>query len=347
MTNSIVKQMDDDKKIEKLKTKSQIEDLYKLKYRISEENKIPVTSVAISPNGQTLAACYSNGKIKIFNLADGNFIKELIGHKKGISDVQFSPVNSNILASCSDDFTIRIWSINNNKCIKILKKHSFYVTVIRFTSKGNILISGSADETIIIWDVIKGDFIKLLVAHSDPILSIALTPDDTIIFSASFDGLIRLFDLESGFCLKTLTSNSVSHGTATLSTNEYINYPISKIEVSPNGKYILSTSFDGVIRLWDYMKNSILKTYTTHDGSHICKKFMSGSKFITKTLTPKIVSGSDSQGIIVWDLQTKEIVFTYTHSESPVSQIETYDLGNILVSSSLDGVINVFDLNKN
>jgi len=323
-----------------------IPDLYTLRYSITDAHSSAVTSIKISPDQTKFATCTSDSRINIFDISTGKLISTLIGHTKGISDIEFSPINSNILASCSDDLTIRLWSISKQKCIKILKKHTYHITTIKFTTKGNILISGAADETITIWDINSGKTLKTLAAHSDPVLSLCLTPDNTIIVSASYDGLMRLFDLETGQCLKTLTYNSTSHGTATASTNDVLNFPISNVEISPNGKYILSSSLDGLIRLWDYMDNKVIKTYMGIDGQPISEKFICGTKFVTKTVEPKIVSGSDSSGMLVWDVNSKQVVYRFKQTDAPVFEVDIADEGKLLVSCSEDGRVCVFDLDE-
>ncbi|KAK6460807.1 WD domain protein [Scheffersomyces coipomensis] len=327
-----------------------LKDLYHLNHKISIN--VSVNSIKISPNGKTFACALSDSTIRIYDLVSGEEIVILKGHTKGISDLEYSPINSDIIASCSDDLTIRIWSIKKKTCLKILKKHTYHITTIKFTSKGNILISGSADETITIWDITTGRTLKTLAAHSDPVSSISLTPDNSIIVSSSYDGLMRLFDLETGQCLKTLTYNSTSHGTATASTNDVLNFPISNVEISPNGKYILSSSLDGLIRLWDYMDNKVIKTYIGIDGKPISEKYNCGTRFITKTMTPMIVSGSESLGLLIWDIQSKKVVYQYQDeaetdgdSQNPVFEVDVSEQGKYLVSCSKNGIINVHELN--
>lgn len=320
--------------------------LYKTKYTLETPNSAAINTVKISPDGTKLAACSADATIKVFDISDGKLVCELAGHTKGISDVAFLPINSNILASCSDDLTIRIWSLTKQKCVRILKKHTYHVTVIRFTTKGNILVSGSADETITIWDLSNGKTLKTLAAHLDPVSSLSITPDNTIIVSASYDGLMRLFDLELGQCLKTLVYNSASHGTATASTSDVVNFPISNVEILPNGKYILSSSLDGKLRLWDYMDSRVLKTYLGVDNGPISELFSCGARFVTATERPLIVSGSDSSGLLFWDVQTKEIVHRQEFS-APVMSVDVLDGGREIVASTKDGMIRVFSLEEN
>lgn len=344
-------------------------DLYKIRYTINEPS-ITFTAIKFSPNGQNFACSSSNGKIYIYNTTTGKLITTLSGHTKGISDIVYSPINSNILASCSDDLTIRLWNITQQRCIKILRKHTYHITTLKFTQKGNILISGSSDETITIWDITSngGKILTTLAAHSDPVLSIALTPDDSIIVSASYDGLMRLFDLQTSQCLKTLTNSTFGgHGTATASTNDVINFPIAKVELSPNGQFILNSSLDGKIRLWNYMENKVYKTYQGINSEKICEKFNCDIKFITRnvnsnaiTITSNnnddeqynnvlIVSGSDSTGLLIWDIQLKQIVFQVdpqTCGKDAILGVDTYKQGEILGCCSRDGIITILDMNK-
>lgn len=321
--------------------------LYNCLYTVSSQDPLDLANaVKVSPNKETFAVCSSKGLIRVYELKTGSIIATLRGHTKGVSDVAYSPIDSNILALCSDDLTIRIWSISKSKCLRILKKHTYHITTLAFNSKGNLLISGAADETIVVWDLTTGRSLKTLAAHSDPVSSVCLTPDDTIIISGSYDGLMRLFDLGTGQCLKTLVYNSSTHGTATASTNDVVNFPISHIQISPNGKYILSSSLDGKIRLWDYMNNKVVKTYTGEKGSEVVNsKYDSGSCFITATQNPIVASGSDKQGLLFWDVQSKEVVFQLQSGET-VLDVSIIHEGKKLLTSTLLGDINVYNLNE-
>ncbi|GEQ67488.1 hypothetical protein JCM33374_g1153 [Metschnikowia sp. JCM 33374] len=325
---------------------SPYDDLYISKYSLPKCQAESINAVKISKDKRKLATCSSTGVIRIYNFEDGVLLATLNGHTKGVSDIAFSPINSDILASGSDDLTIRLWSISQRKCIRILKKHTYHITTVAFNSKGSMLISGAADETIVLWDLTSGGSLKTLAAHSDPVSSVCLTPDDTIIVSSSYDGLMRLFDTETGQCLKTLIYNSTSHGTATASTSDVVNFPISKVTISPNGKFILSSSLDGKIRLWDYMSNKVVKTYLGIGGNTpINNKYNSGSAFIQKVAKPIVASGSDSCGTLFWDLQTKAIVYQLQPGKT-ILDVNSIDGGSYLTTCSLSGEVDVYELNK-
>lgn len=46
--------------------------------------------------------------------------------------------------------------------------------------------------------------------------------------------------------------------------------PVSYVTFSPNGKYLLVSTADSTIKLWDYSKGKCLKVFTGHAAEHYC-----------------------------------------------------------------------------
>jgi len=61
-----------------------------------------------------------------------------------------------VLASASDDKTVRLWNANTWAWKQTLEGHSDLVTAVAFSSDGKVLASASIDETVRLWDTTTG-----------------------------------------------------------------------------------------------------------------------------------------------------------------------------------------------
>ncbi|TGO81068.1 hypothetical protein BPOR_1377g00010 [Botrytis porri] len=90
-----------------------------------------------------------NAKIKIWDVLSGKLIR-------AINELIISPTDPQILASCSKDTTIRIWSLDQNNeehpCAAILSGgHRTTILTIAFHRSGRYLLSGGEDYMICLW----------------------------------------------------------------------------------------------------------------------------------------------------------------------------------------------------
>ena len=58
-----------------------------------------------------------------------------------------------LLTSCSDDKTIKIWEVGNEKCIQSIEMSLEGVKSIMWNKKGNSLISLSQEGIVKIWSI--------------------------------------------------------------------------------------------------------------------------------------------------------------------------------------------------
>ena len=67
-----------------------------------------------------------------------------------------------MVASGSEDQSIRLWRLRTGQCFKVLQGHAGSVKSVAFSPDGNSIASGSHDGTIKLWDLQTYECIKTL-----------------------------------------------------------------------------------------------------------------------------------------------------------------------------------------
>ena len=121
-------------------------------------------------------------------------------------DFEFNPFHDHIIASASEDQTIKIWGIpeggltsNINDPLVDLTGHSRKVALIRFNpTASNVLASIGGDQMVKLWDIEKGSEINSLNdAHEQLIQDIVWDYHGNTYATSSKDKHVRFVDARS------------------------------------------------------------------------------------------------------------------------------------------------------
>ncbi len=277
-----------------------------------------VTTVAISPDNQTLASGSMDDKIKLWNLQSGELSQTLTGHTKVINCLAFTP-DGQTLVSGSDDITLRFWQVASGKLVRSERAHTRDVTAVAISPQGDFLASGSEDRTVHLWKLGGGEPIRTLSGIAGMVRSVAISPDGKTVASGGLDNQIRLWNVKTGELLRTLSGHLNS---------------INSVALSPDGNHLVSGSKDKTVKIWDFHTGRVYRTLSGHMDAVNSVAISPDSK--------TLASGSSDKTVKLWNLESGELLATLSEHTNPVSAIALSSDGKLLASGSWDNTIKVW-----
>jgi WD40 repeat protein len=112
-------------------------------------------SLAISPDGKTIASGHTDGTAKIWDLLTGKELSVLIGHTAPVTAVAFLP-DAKHLVTGSLDKTAKLWDLNTGKLILSLHGHTDGIIGVTVSPDGRVVLTRSLDGTMRNWDIETG-----------------------------------------------------------------------------------------------------------------------------------------------------------------------------------------------
>ncbi|OQV14922.1 Coronin-2B [Hypsibius exemplaris] len=123
------------------------------------------------------------------------------GHSGPVLDIKFDPFNDNVIASASEDCTVKLWHIPDGGAREIrdslvtLQGHTRRVVQIEWhPTAENILISAGSDSLVILWDCGAGEAIRIIDCHKDVVCSMGFSWTGNVFATTCRDLQIRLIE---------------------------------------------------------------------------------------------------------------------------------------------------------
>ena len=274
-------------------------------------------------------------------------------HKSGVTCSTFSP-DGIYSATGSSDCSIKLINcdkvqqyslqrddtihnqqayIDHNKpVIRSYTDHTAAITALEFHPVESLLFSGSVDCTINIFDISKQQYKRanMQLHETNAIQSLSIHPSgEFMLCSVINNSICKLYDLHT-FQIYHSNEKHTQHHIGT----------ITQCKWSSDGKFYVTCSSDGTIKIWDGHNNMLIRTIdNVHNGMTVY------SVDISPTDRYILSSGSDNQ-CKLHDIATGNTVLIYTGCRMASYTMSTIfiDNGNfVLCGDDVDNTIHVWD----
>lgn len=263
-----------------------------------------ITACEYNPTARLLVVGYNSGHYSLYEMPEANLIYSLDSNSGSIDTISFNQPGDWIAFGSNVNPEVDINSATNNTQSRLL--------VWEWQSKSHVLDQSGSGATL---------------ANLHECLSYSL--DGTHIVSGNLAGKIKVW---SGLTGEAVASFGDEH-----------KGPIKSIKFVPNksGKVIISASLDGTLRAYDLNKFKNFRTFLSpideKKPEFICLDVDSTGEFIA--------AGTYNYfEIYLYSLQTGKFLEYLTGHEGPVSGLAFSPMSNLLVSTSWDCTIRIWNL---
>jgi WD40 repeat protein len=141
------------------------------------------------------------GQLYLWHLPNGRAIRTLEGHRGAIRSLALSG-DGRLLASGSDDQTVRLWELISGKTLFTFSMAKTYPQIVALSPDGRLLATGTGPAraqpfTICLWSTATGKPVLELRGHNSDVRCLAFSPDNQRLASGLSDGTALVWDVST------------------------------------------------------------------------------------------------------------------------------------------------------
>ncbi|RWV93279.1 hypothetical protein GW17_00044280 [Ensete ventricosum] len=220
---------------------------------VLQEHHDEVWFLQFSNQGKYLASSSNDKSAIIWEVREDGELTlkhKLIGHKKSVLMVAWSPDDSQLL-TCGMEEAVRRWDVHSGECLYVYEKTGLGLISCGWFLHGKQLFSGVTDKTICFWDLDGKELDSWKGQRTSKISDVAVTKDGRQIISMCQETVILLLDRETK--IQTLIEEEQT---------------ITSFLLSEDDNFLLVNLINQEIHLWNVRNDpKLVTTYKGHKRS--------------------------------------------------------------------------------
>ncbi len=164
-----------------------------LQLAFKEPHSDTVFGLDFSPDGQTLASCAADRFVKLWNVADGKFVRSFEGHTHHVLGVTWR-ADGRLLASSGADAAIKVWDARTGDQARTIAGYTKEVTAVHFVGDQDIVIVCSGDKIVRFVNAANGGNVRDFGGSTDYMYASAASDDGKTIIAGGADSVLRVWN---------------------------------------------------------------------------------------------------------------------------------------------------------
>lgn len=218
-----------------------------------------VLDLQFNTDGSNMFTASTDKTVGMFDFETGSRVKRMKGHNSIVNACASSRRGDQLVASGSDDCTVKLWDPRRRGALKTLQMN-YQITAVTFDDTAQSIITGGIDNDIKVWDIRAEKVSMELHGHTETITGLALDHDGSYILSNAMDSTLRKWDIRpyapSERCVQLFTGHAHNFEKNLL-----------RCSWSPDGSRVAAGSADRNVCVWDVVRCQLLYKLPGHAGS--------------------------------------------------------------------------------
>jgi len=217
-----------------------------------------------------------------------------------------------------------VFDMETQEKIKRLRGHTSFVNSICASRRGDpYVLTASDDGSAMMWDLRTRGAVGTFKDENMnlPVLSCVFNDDSSQAITGGIDETIKVWDIRKEKILYTMEGH---------------NDCVTGMELSPDGRFLLSNSMDNSLITWDVRAYVSTPRFQKRFGGHRHNMDKTLLKAAWSPDGTRISAGSADRFVYVWDASNGRILYKLPGHQGSVNEVDFHPTEPIIVSCSND-----------